>query len=124
MELRLWTSLGPSHPPPLEQWRAAGQLRLAAIVTGNDPSYRLVVANNGPRQFEFCVPAMNVRRIQSAKMARQARGRNRSVRSHAGQGRPKQARRSSTGQRNAREPFAPPEDWYEPTDADTYRIVV
>jgi hypothetical protein len=67
---------------------------------------------------------MNVRRIQSAKMARQARGRNQSVRSHAGQRRPKQARRSSTGQRNAREPFAPPEDWYEPTDADTYRIVV
>jgi hypothetical protein len=67
---------------------------------------------------------MNVRRIQSAKMARQARGRNQSVRSHAGQGRPKQARRSSTGQRNAREPFAPPEDWYEPTDAATYRIVV
>jgi hypothetical protein len=67
---------------------------------------------------------MNVRRIQSAKMARQARGVNRAVRSHAPQQRPKQARRSSTGQRNAREPFAPPEDWYDPTDAETYRIVV
>ena len=72
----------------------------------------------------ICVLAMNVRRIQSAKMARQARGVNRAVRSHAPQQRPKQARRASTGQRNAREPFAPPEDWYEPTEADNYRIVV
>jgi len=67
---------------------------------------------------------MNVRRIQSAKLAKQARRLNESVRSHSGQGRPKQARRSSTGQRNSRQPFAPPEDWYEPTEADTYRIVV
>jgi len=58
-------------------------------------------------------------------MARQARGRNQSVRSHAGQRRPKQARRSSTGQRNAREPFAPPEDWHEPTNRNKgYRIIV
>src|SRR6185503_20036137 len=70
------------------------------------------------------MPAMNVRRIQSAKMARRARGVNRAVRSHAPQQRPKQSRRASMGQQNAREPFAPPEDWYEPTDADTYRIVV
>jgi hypothetical protein len=27
-------------------------------------------------------------------------------------------------QQNVREPFAPPEDWYEPTDASSYRIVV
>jgi len=67
---------------------------------------------------------MNVRRIQSAKLARQARRRNQSVRSHSSQPRPKQARRSSTGQRNSRQPFAPPEDWYETTEADTYRIVV
>ena len=67
---------------------------------------------------------MNVRRIQSAKMARQARRRNQSVRSHASQGRPKQARRASMGERNSRLPFAPPEDWYEPTEAETYRIVV
>src|SRR3954453_1359648 len=67
---------------------------------------------------------MNIRRIQSAKMARQARRRNQSVRSHSGQRRPKQARRSSTGQRNSQQPFAPPEDWYEPTDAETYRIIV
>jgi hypothetical protein len=71
---------------------------------------------------------MNVRRIQSAKSrsaAARARGRNTSVRSHADRRRPKQARRSSTGQRNAREPFAPPEDWYEPTEtAADYRIVI
>jgi hypothetical protein len=41
------------------------------------------------------------------------------------QRRPKQARRSSTGQRNARLPFAPPEDWYDSTEAGgDYRIVV
>src|SRR3954463_183938 len=66
---------------------------------------------------------MNVRRIQSAKLAKQARRLNESVRSHSGQGRPKQARRSSTGQRNSRQPFAPPEDLDEPTEAATYRIV-
>jgi hypothetical protein len=68
---------------------------------------------------------MNVRRDHSAKStARQAKGRNTFVRSRNWQRRPKQARRSSTGQRNARLPFAPPEDWYDPTDAETYRIVV
>ena len=51
---------------------------------------------------------MNVRREHSARsMARQAKGRNTFVRAHTGR-RPKQARRSSTGQRNARLPFAPP----------------
>src|SRR6266480_4121801 len=93
-------------------------------VAGTIHFTRFNAASSASGSSYFCVPAMNVRRIQSAKMARQARGRNRSVRSHAGQGRPKQARRSSTGQQNAREPFAPPEDWYEPTDAATYRIVV
>lgn len=28
------------------------------------------------------------------------------------------------GERNFREPFAPPEDWHEPTEAQTYRIIV
>ena len=28
------------------------------------------------------------------------------------------------GERNAREPFAPPEDWHEPTGATNYRIIV
>ena len=68
---------------------------------------------------------MNARRNNSAKStARQAKGRNTSVRSRNWQRRPKQARRSSTGQRNARLPFAPPEDWHESTDATNYRIVV
>lgn len=68
---------------------------------------------------------MNARRNNYAKStARQAKGRNTFVRSGTSQRRPKQARRSSTGQRNARLPFAPPEDWYDPTDAADYRIVV
>jgi hypothetical protein len=66
-----------------------------------------------------------MRRNQNAKStARQAKGRNTFVRSRNWQRRPKQARRSSTGQRNARLPFAPPEDWYDPTDATDYRIIV
>jgi hypothetical protein len=68
---------------------------------------------------------MSVRRDHSgSSTARQAKGRNTFVRSRHWQRRPKQARRSSTGQRNARLPFAPPEDWHEPTDADDYRIIV
>jgi hypothetical protein len=68
---------------------------------------------------------MNVRREHAARSTvRQAKGRNTFVRAHNGQRRPKQGRRSSTGQRNARLPFAPPEDWYEPTDAADYRIVI
>jgi hypothetical protein len=70
---------------------------------------------------------MNARRDQFANsMAarRLAMGRNTYVRSHANARRPKQARRASMGQQNAREPFAPPEDWYEPTDRTNYRIVV
>ncbi|MCC7474401.1 MAG: hypothetical protein IT425_03330 [Pirellulales bacterium] len=72
---------------------------------------------------------MNVRRVQTAKSARsaasrQAKRRNASIRSHAVLQRPKQARRSSTGQQNCSEPFAPPEDWYEPTAASNYRIIV
>jgi hypothetical protein len=74
---------------------------------------------------------MNVRPGQSAKSRpgtrlarRQAKGRNTFLASHSGKQRPKQARRSSTGERKDRLPFAPPEDWYEPTDAETYRIIV
>jgi hypothetical protein len=56
---------------------------------------------------------------------RQAKGRNTFVRSHGDKNRPKQARRASMGQRNAREPFAPPEDWHEPTESKkSYRIIV
>jgi hypothetical protein len=72
--------------------------------------------------------AMNVRRVRFVKSTapRQAKGRNTSVRSHADRRRPKQARRSSTGQRNNYEPFAPPEDWHEPSSVpDTnYQIIV
>ena len=68
---------------------------------------------------------MNVRRNQSAKStARQAKGRNTFVAGRAWQRRPKQGRRSSTGQRNARLPFAPPEDWYDPTECGKYRIII
>jgi hypothetical protein len=63
---------------------------------------------------------MNVRREPGAKStARQAKRRNTFVVGRAWQRRPKQARRSSTGQRNARLPFAPPEDWYDPSEAST-----
>jgi hypothetical protein len=70
---------------------------------------------------------MNARRNQFAKSTaarRQAKGRNTFVRSHGSKRRPKQARRASMGQQNACEPFAPPEDWYEPTQAAKFRIVV
>src|SRR5262245_19380678 len=74
---------------------------------------------------------MNVRPGQSPKLRpgtrlarRQAKGRNTFLASHSVKQRPNQARRSSTGERKDRLPFAPPEDWYEPTDAETYRIVV
>jgi hypothetical protein len=67
---------------------------------------------------------MNVRRDHSAKSTnRQAKGRNTFVAGRAWQRRPKQARRSSTGQRNARLPFAPPEDWYDPSESSDYRII-
>lgn len=68
---------------------------------------------------------MNARRNNNSKApARQAKGRNTNVRSRNIERRPKQARRSSTGQRNARLPFAPPEDWYESTECSNYRIIV
>lgn len=69
---------------------------------------------------------MNARRIQTAKSAagRQAKGRNTVMRSHANLRRPKQARRASMGEHNFCEPFAPPEDWHEPTGRGKYRIIV
>jgi len=69
---------------------------------------------------------MNARRNNNAKpTTRQAKGRNTNVRNGTSQRRPKQARRSSTGQRNARLPFAPPEDWYDSIGHGRgYRIVV
>ena len=69
---------------------------------------------------------MNARRVQSVKsMARrQAIGRNTYVRSNGDKRRPKQARRAGMQQVNVREPFAPPEDWHEPSEAEDYRIIV
>jgi hypothetical protein len=69
---------------------------------------------------------MNARRVQSVKsMARrQAIGRNTYVRSNGDKRRPKQARRAGMQQVNVREPFAPPEDWHEPSEAKDYRIIV
>jgi hypothetical protein len=68
---------------------------------------------------------MNTRRDYSARGAtRQARGRNIIVSAHSFQRQPKRARRSVVDQMNLREPFAPPEDWYEPVDKGGYRIVV
>lgn len=67
---------------------------------------------------------MNVRREYSAKSTtRQARRRNRSVTASMRQRQAKQARRAVTGQRNARLPFAPPEDWHEATDAEEFRVI-
>jgi hypothetical protein len=54
--------------------------------------------------------------------ARQARHRNAVVGSAHRQ--PKQARRSIDGRPNVMLPFAPPEDWYESSDRDHYRVVV
>lgn len=68
---------------------------------------------------------MNIRRNQTAKQsARQAKGRNTYAAGRAWLRRPKQGRRSSTGQRNDRLPFAPPEDWYESTGVSNYRFVI
>jgi len=66
---------------------------------------------------------MFIRRDYSDKSAaRQARRRNTSVNIRTPH--PKQARRSINGRPNVRAPFAPPEDWHEPTDRDGYRVVV
>jgi hypothetical protein len=68
---------------------------------------------------------MSTRRDYSARStARQARGLNVVVSARTLQRQPKQARRSIIGQPNIRQPFAPPEDWYEPADSGGYRIVV
>ena len=64
------------------------------------------------------------RKYSARSAARQARGRNIAVCARTSQRQAKQARRSNIGQANIREPFAPPEDWYDPADGDGYRIVV
>jgi hypothetical protein len=68
---------------------------------------------------------MNLRRDYSARStARQARRRNTSVTASTWQRQPKQARRSISGQRSVRLPFAPPEDWHEVTDVEEFRVVI
>jgi hypothetical protein len=68
---------------------------------------------------------MNTRRDYSTRStARQARRRNTSVSAGARQRQPKQARRSISGQRSVRLPFAPPEDWHEVSDRDEFRVVI
>lgn len=69
---------------------------------------------------------MSVRRNYSAKhLVRQAKGRNTAVTARARKHAPARARRSNVGHRNECEPFAPPEDWYEPHgNGGDYRIIV
>jgi hypothetical protein len=55
--------------------------------------------------------------------ARQAHRRNTTVGGTSGQ-QHKLARRAIGGLQNTRAPFAPPEDWHEPTDRDGYRVVI
>jgi hypothetical protein len=61
-----------------------------------------------------------------ASPTRQARRRNSMISANGGnvQRQPKQARRSINGRPNVLAPFAPPEDWHEPTDRDDYRVLV
>jgi hypothetical protein len=68
---------------------------------------------------------MNARRDTSVRSpARQARRRNTSITASTWQRQPKQARRSISGQRSVRLPFAPPEDWHEVTDSEEFRVVI
>lgn len=54
---------------------------------------------------------------------RQARRRNKTV-SGTSRQQHKLARRAIGGLQNIRAPFAPPEDWHEPTDRAGYRVVI
>jgi len=55
---------------------------------------------------------------------RQAQRRNKAVGANISRRRPGRAGRSQVGHFTAREPFAPPEDWHEPTGRAGYEIVV
>ncbi|MCA9259491.1 MAG: hypothetical protein KDA61_09840, partial [Planctomycetales bacterium] len=37
---------------------------------------------------------------------------------------PRQYRRTNLGTQNVKAPFSPPETWHEPTDRDSYRVIV
>ena len=54
---------------------------------------------------------------------RQAKGRNAALSARTRR-EATRARRTNVGHRSEREPFAPPEDWYEPTGEPGYRVVV
>jgi hypothetical protein len=65
-----------------------------------------------------------IRRDYSDKTpARQARRRNTTVGATARQ-QHKMARRAFNSRPNVCAPFAPPEDWHEPTDRDDFRVVI
>lgn len=67
---------------------------------------------------------MYIRRDYSDKSpARQARRRNTTVGGGTGRPQHKQARRTINSRPNICAPFAPPEDWHEPTDREGYRVV-
>jgi hypothetical protein len=55
---------------------------------------------------------------------RQARSRNTVVRARAGRRAHKPHPRGHVGTQNIRAPFAPPEDWYDPTGASDYSVRV
>jgi hypothetical protein len=68
---------------------------------------------------------MYVRRDYSDRSAaRQAHRRNTAVANGRSRPNRKVARRSINGQPNVIAPFAPPEDWHEPTDRTGYRVLI
>lgn len=94
-----------------------------AYLTSDGPSPPAAAPT--PKRNVYGTTVMNIRRDYSPKSAgRQGGKRSGYVDGRNWQRRPKQARRSIGGQRNVRLPFAPPEDWHEPTDADEYRVII
>lgn len=68
---------------------------------------------------------MYIRRDYSDKSAaRQAQRRNTAVSNGRSRPNRKQARRTISSRPNVMAPFAPPEDWHEPTDRDGYRVLI
>ncbi len=68
---------------------------------------------------------MYIRRDYSDKSpTRQARRRNTAVNGGHSRKHPKQARRTINTRPNDCAPFAPPEDWHEPTDRVGYRVII
>ena len=68
---------------------------------------------------------MPIQRNYLAKhKARQSKGRIASLSAHSRRRAASRARGANVGDRSIREPFAPPEDWYEPVGTTDYRIIV